>query len=210
MAEVLSARAQLCVLLIEDETENRERLRSQLETRGAEVRSPFGTGNPEPGPSRVDVALVVLRKGREGLLELALHAGGPGRLSPPLVVIGLEKDPDLALAALRADAYALLCEPVDPRVLWAALERAVHHQRLQHEVQRLREGLGGNQVSANLATSAPEELLPLAELERRHILRVLEAVRGNKALAARVLQLDRTTLYRKLERYGLGARGAAR
>jgi hypothetical protein len=48
-----------------------------------------------------------------------------------------------------------------------------------------------------------EELLPLAEVERRHVVRVLEAARGNKKLAADILGLDRTTLYRKLERYAL-------
>ncbi|RMG11527.1 MAG: sigma-54-dependent Fis family transcriptional regulator [Planctomycetota bacterium] len=45
------------------------------------------------------------------------------------------------------------------------------------------------------------ELLPLEEVERRHILRVLEAVGGNKARAANVLGIGRKTLYRKLERY---------
>ena len=46
----------------------------------------------------------------------------------------------------------------------------------------------------------PAELLPLEEVERRYIMTVLEAVGGNKTLAARVLGLDRKTLYRKLER----------
>jgi DNA-binding NtrC family response regulator len=48
------------------------------------------------------------------------------------------------------------------------------------------------------------ELVPLEEVERRHILRVLEAVGGSRTLAARTLGLDRKTLYRKLERYGSG------
>lgn len=47
------------------------------------------------------------------------------------------------------------------------------------------------------------ELCSLEELERRHIERVLDAVGGNKREAARVLQLDRSTLYRKLKRYRL-------
>ena len=40
----------------------------------------------------------------------------------------------------------------------------------------------------------------MEEIERRYILRVLEAVGGNKTLAAQVLGFDRRTLYRKLER----------
>jgi two-component system, NtrC family, response regulator AtoC len=48
----------------------------------------------------------------------------------------------------------------------------------------------------------PVELLPMDEIERRHILRVLKAVGGNKTTAAEVLGFDRRTLYRKLERYG--------
>ncbi len=53
-----------------------------------------------------------------------------------------------------------------------------------------------------VAGEDPTELVPLEEVERRYILRVMEAVAGNKRLAARVLGLDRKTLYRKLERYG--------
>lgn len=45
-----------------------------------------------------------------------------------------------------------------------------------------------------------EELLPLAELGRRHVLRVLDHVNGKKALAAQILGVGRTTLYRFLAR----------
>jgi DNA-binding NtrC family response regulator len=44
-------------------------------------------------------------------------------------------------------------------------------------------------------------LRPLDQVERQHILLVLDAVDGNKAEAARILQLDRKTLYRKLQKY---------
>jgi two-component system response regulator HydG len=54
-----------------------------------------------------------------------------------------------------------------------------------------------------VAGENPSELVPLEEVERRYILRVLDAAAGNKRLAARVLGLDRKTLYRKLERYGV-------
>jgi two-component system response regulator HydG len=47
------------------------------------------------------------------------------------------------------------------------------------------------------------ELLPLDEVERRHVARVIAAAGGNKARAARILGVDRKTLYRKLEKHGL-------
>jgi two-component system response regulator AtoC len=52
-----------------------------------------------------------------------------------------------------------------------------------------------------VASDDPTELVPIEEVERRYILRVLESVHGNKTSAARILGLDRVTLYRKLERY---------
>lgn len=45
------------------------------------------------------------------------------------------------------------------------------------------------------------KLVSLAEVERRHILGVLETLGGNRSQAARVLGLDRKTLYRKLKDY---------
>jgi DNA-binding NtrC family response regulator len=46
-----------------------------------------------------------------------------------------------------------------------------------------------------------DKLLTLSEMERQHIVRVLASVGGNKQAAARVLDIDRTTLARKIERY---------
>ncbi len=49
--------------------------------------------------------------------------------------------------------------------------------------------------------AAPDgDLVPLTELQRSHVLRALERTGGNKALAAKVLGIDRTTLYRVLKR----------
>jgi DNA-binding NtrC family response regulator len=53
-----------------------------------------------------------------------------------------------------------------------------------------------------LLTEAPR-LPTLAEAERTHILQVLEAVGWNKKEAARVLDISRGTLYRKILEYGL-------
>ena len=42
-----------------------------------------------------------------------------------------------------------------------------------------------------------------ANTERQQIVRVLEEVKGNKSKAARQLNIDRKTLYNKMEKYGL-------
>ncbi len=56
-------------------------------------------------------------------------------------------------------------------------------------------------ASGDAGTSAPQSL---SEIERQHIIEVLEQVGGNKVAAAKVLGLTRWTLYRRMELYGLG------
>lgn len=58
------------------------------------------------------------------------------------------------------------------------------------------------QALASLVTVADEGLsLSLAEVEKRHLLRVLAAHGGNKTRAARSLGIDTKTLYNKLKSY---------
>jgi len=54
-----------------------------------------------------------------------------------------------------------------------------------------------------VASDDPQELAPMEQVERRYIIRVMEAVNANKTMAAKVLGFDRKTLYRKLERHGI-------
>ena len=48
-----------------------------------------------------------------------------------------------------------------------------------------------------------EELVPLDEAERRHIVAVLKATGGNQTQAAFILGIERKTLARKIKRYGI-------
>jgi transcriptional regulator of acetoin/glycerol metabolism len=54
-----------------------------------------------------------------------------------------------------------------------------------------------------VAQSSGERLPSLADAERAHIVRVLEAVEWNKKEAARVLDISRGTLYRKIVEFQL-------
>jgi len=69
-------------------------------------------------------------------------------------------------------------------------------------------GAGGPSVGAApaplrpmLDTTAGPAVLPLTEVERRAILEALEYTNGDRAVAASLLGIGRTTLYRKLKEY---------
>jgi DNA-binding NtrC family response regulator len=67
-----------------------------------------------------------------------------------------------------------------------------------------------NHISGSSALPAAQELrgssgvIPLAEVEKRAILHALEATGGDRAVAAALLGIGRTTLYRKLKEYRVG------
>ena len=52
-------------------------------------------------------------------------------------------------------------------------------------------------------SAAQSELLSLAEIEKRHIIAVLHASRGNVSAAARTLGINRVTLYKRIAEYGI-------
>jgi DNA-binding NtrC family response regulator len=54
--------------------------------------------------------------------------------------------------------------------------------------------------ATNASTASP--IVPLAEVERRAILQAVEHTHGDRAAAAYMLGIGRTTLYRKLKEYG--------
>jgi two-component system response regulator HydG len=90
--------------------------------------------------------------------------------------------------------------PGNVRELANCIERAValtdHEQILVEDLPERIRAYGGSHVL--VASDDPSELVPLEVVERRYIARVMESVGGNKTLAARILGLDRKTLYRKL------------
>jgi two-component system response regulator AtoC len=108
-----------------------------------------------------------------------------------------------AAAAERMLAYEW---PGNVRELGNCIERAVALAKFEEiQVEDLPEKIRmmPTRRSAMSGSDIPE-MLTLEEIERRHVLRVLEACEGNRTDAAKVLDLDRKTLYRKLLRWGVG------
>jgi DNA-binding NtrC family response regulator len=99
--------------------------------------------------------------------------------------------------------------PGNVRELESTIEYAVLHAR-GHDVvpEDLPERLQSPQVRA--AARSPlsalfEDLPALDELERRYLLYVLDVAAGNRTRAAEILGIDRRTLYRMVERFGIDA-----
>jgi two-component system response regulator HydG len=145
----------------------------------------------------VRIELPPLNTRGNDVLLLAQHALERAARHADKRVVGIS--PEVAQKLLAYDW------PGNVRELQNAVESAVALTRYEElTVADLPEKIRDHQATHILVTGDdPEQLPTMDEVERRYILRVLAAVHGNKALASRVLGLDRKTLYRKLERYGV-------
>ena len=89
-------------------------------------------------------------------------------------------------AALRARDGEVAADDLPPKLQTEEVRRAAQHSPL-------------SALYADLPT--------LDEMERRYLLHVLEATGGNRSRAAEVLGIDRRTLYRMAERFGINFDG---
>jgi len=69
------------------------------------------------------------------------------------------------------------------------------------QVSDLPSDLRSARVGPGLRLDANNRVVPMAELERQAILATIEQVKGDKLMAARLLKIGKTTLYRKLKEY---------
>lgn len=140
-----------------------------------------------------NIALPPLRARRQDILPLAahylqIHATRTGKPIQSL-------SPDLGA---RLECYDF---PGNVRELQNIIAAAV----LVEESDQLRlASVGAALPNPTIASGdAPGALLPLAEIERTHIQRVLQATQGDRARAAEILGINLSTVYRKIKRLGL-------
>jgi formate hydrogenlyase transcriptional activator len=156
----------------------------------------------------VEVRLPRLRERREDIpyLTAAFVRGFSQRFSKPL--IGLTPGAERILAEADWDGNVRQLRNVIERACILAegdfvgeadLSGSMHEQQLS---LRPAAALSGSPVPVR----PDHHPAPLVEVEREHIVRTLQQVRGNKAVAARLLGISRRAFYRQLERHGLHQR----
>jgi Nif-specific regulatory protein len=142
----------------------------------------------------VQVELPPLRaRGRADIRRLALHFAQTAarRHGRPI--------PSITEAAF--DRLALYAWPGNVRELENCMESAVV---IMERDQLRADDLPLPERSIEAATSTPDDRVrTLEEVEREHVLKVLERCEGNRSEAAQQLGIGRNTLTRKLKTYGL-------
>ena len=119
-----------------------------------------------------------------------------------------------AVSHLSEEAMMLLRSydwPGNIRELEHEIERAVAMTNMAvlypEDFPEVLESTKNSPVAAPHAQGTTGGVSSLEEMERIHIVKVLEEVSYNKSKASEVLGIDRATLYRKAQRYGIDLRG---
>ncbi|MDD5558463.1 sigma-54 dependent transcriptional regulator [Candidatus Methylomirabilis sp.] len=142
----------------------------------------------------VTITLPPLRERREDIPMLAYHFMHTCAAANQKRVMGIS--PEAMLVLQQANW------PGNVRELAHTIESAV--VVTSHEII-LPDDLPVTLRKSVPAAPAPEfsDLVTLQELEKRYLIRVLDETHGNKTEAAKLLGIDRRTLYRMAERFGL-------
>jgi len=145
----------------------------------------------------VNIALPPLRARAGDILPLALSFMRELDARAPHEVRGI--------APAAAERLVTYPWPGNVRELQNCMERAVALARFEEiAVDDLPEKVRDYRTSHVLiAGDDATELVPMDEVERRYVLRVMEAVGYNKTAAARILGFERKRLYRWLKRLGI-------
>ena len=148
---------------------------------------------------------------RLGVIIIAMPPLRDRRADIPLLIsrfldeAGAKAGHARTLSSEALDALIRYSWPGNVRELRNTIERlAVFSRGAMIDASDLPEAIVSARRTAS--TGAFADLPTLDEVERRYVLQVLEAVGGNRTRAAEVLGVDRRTLYRMCERFGIELR----
>jgi two-component system response regulator HydG len=78
-----------------------------------------------------------------------------------------------------------------------------HRSHLQRTQEETPGHTSAHSPNIGITSTQPHGVLSIAELEKQAILNTIRELKGDKLMAARLLGIGKTTLYRKLKEYGL-------
>jgi two-component system response regulator HydG len=137
------------ILVVDDEQETCDLLELALGRHGFKV-------TPSTNAARAlelvaehdfDVVLTDLSMPEMSGLDLCERVLGT-RPDMPVVVITGQGSLETAIGAIRVGAYDFITKPVDPKLLFLSVSRAIQHRRLSDEVKRLRQAVDGEGADA--------------------------------------------------------------
>jgi two-component system response regulator AtoC len=151
----------------------------------------------------VELRVPALRERREDIpyLTAAFVRESASRLNKKIV--GLTPSAERALISAAWDGNVRELRNVVERAAILADSEFIGERDLLSSLSSTGEPVHEPAVSRVRTAPAPDGGDALSDVEREHIAAVLTRAGGNKAKAARMLGLDRRSLYRRLEAYGI-------
>ena len=139
------------ILVVDDEQETCDLLEMSLGRHGFKVTA---STNAQRALDLVaeqdfDVVLTDLQMPEMTGLDLCERVLGT-RPDMPVVVITGQGSLETAIGAIRVGAYDFITKPVDPKLLFLSVSRAIQHRRLSDEVRRLRQAVDGEEQEARI------------------------------------------------------------
>ena len=173
----------------------------------------------------INIRLSPLRERKEDIPALINHflvkVGGNYSVTAEALEVMLSYDWPGNVRELENCVQHMVAINSGPLLHVADLPSNLQNHLIQKKSQYLMAAAGGQGVPALRGTGAEEfdspspsgalalqpvpTIIPLLELERRAILNALEYTKGDRAVAAHLLGIGRTTLYRKLKEYQLAS-----
>jgi two-component system response regulator HydG len=133
------------VLIVDDEQETCDLLEMALVRHGFKVTTSTAANQALElvATQEFDVVLTDLSMPEMSGLDLCERVLGT-RPNMPVVVITGQGSLETAIGAIRVGAYDFITKPVDPKLLYLSVSRAIQHRHLQDEVKRLREAVAAD------------------------------------------------------------------
>ena len=156
------------VLVVDDEQETCDLLEMALVRHGFRVMtSPNAQRALELVATQdFDVVLTDLSMPEMSGLDLCERVLGT-RPNMPVVVITGQGSLETAIGAIRVGAYDFITKPVDPKLLFLSVSRAIQHRRLQDEVKRLRQAVADGEGDGSTIVGQSGAMRKVYELINR-------------------------------------------